>query len=424
MIRPWLSRLSARLRPRRGRGVVRTPTVLQMEAVECGAASLAMILAYHGRIVPLAELRRECGVSRDGSKASNLTKAARRYGLVAKGFKKEPAALREIAPPFVVFWNFNHFLVVDGFHGDVVHLDDPAVGRRTVTFKEFDESYTGVALVFEPGPGFERGGRAPSVARSLATRLRGSWAPLAYCVIAGAILVVPGLLAPAFSKVFVDRVLVERKADWLRPLLAGIVAAAALKAVVQHLELLYLRRLAVRLSAGMSGRFLWHLLRLPVGFYAQRFAGEIGNRVQLNDKVAQLLSGKLAQTAIDVVMLVFYGAVILAYDPVLGAVALAFVLASLLALRFVAERRIDAQQRLGQEIGKAEGVAIAGLLGMETIKAAAQEGAFFQRWAGYYTKALGASQEAGVSSMNLGVLPSFLSSLSTLALLALGGLRV
>lgn len=229
---------------------VKTPTLLQMEAVECGAAALGIILGYYGRIVPLPELRRECGVSRDGSKASNVLKAARIYGLEAKGFKKELDQLQELRPPYIVFWNFNHFLVLEGFSKERVYLNDPGTGPRHVSRQEFDEGYTGVVLVMEPGPEFQQGGRKPSLLRALWSRLQGATGVLIYCLLAGFLLTIAGLAIPVFSQVFVDEILVQGRMHWLRPLLLGMAIAAVLQGLLTLLRLRYLRRLKVKLSVG------------------------------------------------------------------------------------------------------------------------------------------------------------------------------
>ncbi|OKH22230.1 NHLP family bacteriocin export ABC transporter peptidase/permease/ATPase subunit [Hydrococcus rivularis NIES-593] len=403
----------------------RTPTLLQMEAVECGAAALGIILGYYGRIVPLAQLRQDCGVSRDGSKASNVLSAARGFGLKGKGLKiKDLNELRKLDCPYIVFWNFNHFLVVEGFSKERVYLNDPASGPRSVSIQEFDEAYTGVVLVLEPGPEFKRGGTKPSIIWSLWERLQGSIGVLAYCILAGFLLVIPGLAIPVFSQVFVDNILVQNRNEWLRPLLLGMLLTAGISGLLTMLQLRFLRRMKIKLSVGMSSRFLWHILRLPVGFYAQRFAGEISSRVRLNDSLANLLSGNLATTAISAVMVVFYAAIMLQYDAVLTSIGIVFVAINLAALQLVSRWRVDANMRLVQEQGKVSGVSISGLQTMETLKASGLESDFFSRWAGYYAKAINARQEMGVTNQTLGVLPTFLSSITSMLVLVVGGLRV
>jgi ATP-binding cassette subfamily C protein len=252
-----------------------------MEVAECGAASLGIVLGYYGRVVPLAELRIKCGVSRDGSNAGTLVKAARKYGLVAKGYSKEFEALKTMEPPFVVFWDFNHFLVVEGFGKDKVFLNDPAMGHRRVTHEEFDESFTGVVVQMEPGDDFEKGGKKPSLLRAITSRLTGFYTAMAFSVLAGFLLVIPGLVIPAFSQVYLDEILIEQRTDWLKPLLTAMVVLLLAEAVLKALQLSCLRRLRLALSARMSSVFFHHLLRLPAGFYAQRFSGEIAARNRL-----------------------------------------------------------------------------------------------------------------------------------------------
>lgn len=404
--------------------IARTPTILQLEAVECGSAALGMILGYYGRILPATTLRRECGVSRDGSKASNLIKAARRYGMLAKGFSKSVEGLKELKPPYIIFWNFNHFLVVEGYGKDKVFLNDPASGHRVVTAEEFDQSFTGIVLVMEPGPDFEKGGRPPSMVKAISERLTGASSAIAFCILAGFLLVIPGLAIPAFSQVFLDSILVERRVNWLRPIIVAMVIAVLMQACLKFIQLRYLRRLRIALSIRLSSRFMWQLLRLPSIFYAQRYSGEVANRSLINDKLANTLSGKLAQTAIDVVMMVFYAALMFYYDVVITSVGVAFVLLNMLVLRWISGRRVEANMRVLQEYGKAHGTAIAGLQGMETIKSGGLESGLFARWSGYYAKATNARQDLEISNQGLSVIPSFLSSLTGVLVIIVGGYRI
>jgi len=403
---------------------VKTPTVLQMEAVECGAAALGIILGYYGKTVPLAELRQACGVSRDGVTAASVLKAARNYGLEAKGFKKSLERVMALAPPFVVFWHFNHFLVVDGIDSQQVYLNDPATGPRRVSHEEFDQGYTGIALTFAPTTTFQPGGHQDSMLRSLWQRLRHSWGALLLAVIAGFFLVLPALVLPALSRVFVDSVLLGQQSQWLPYVLLGLLLTAVGQGWLTALQLRYLRSLRIKLAVGMTSRFVWHVLRLPVGFYAQRFAGEIANRIRLNDEVAAVLSGRLTTTMISLVLVLFYALAMAQYDLMLTAIVVGFAAINGMLLQGLARQRVDANLRLAQDAGKAAGVAIAGVQNMETLKASGLESDFFARWAGYYTKSINAQQSLGLTNRVLGILPPFVSSLTNLALLVVGGWRV
>lgn len=417
--------LAERLRLRRqATRRARTPTVLQMEAVECGAAALAMVLAYHGRIVPLEELRLACGVSRDGTKASNVIKAARRYGLVARGFSLEPDRLGALPRPMIVFWNFNHFLVVEGFGKGRVALNDPAVGPRTVTQEEFDQSFTGVVLTFEPGPAFVKGGQRRNLVAALRARMRGAAPGLLLAVLASLALVAPGLAIPSIIRTFIDTYLVRGVSASVVPILAAMAVATALTAALTWLQQTTLKRLEARLALGGASRFFWHVLRLPVSFYTQRYGGEIGARVAINDSIADLLSARLATTLLSVVMVGFYGALMFSYDPVLTMLSVAIVVLNLVALRAVARRRADGSQRLIQETGKLMGTAMNGLQMIETIKAGGAEADFFTRWSGYMAKVENARQSLAVATLVPTLAPALLAALNAVAVLSVGALRV
>lgn len=420
----------ARQAVRRWRGArgplrrAKVPTVLQMEAVECGAAALAMILAYHRKLVPLEEVRMACGVSRDGSKASNVVKAARGYGLVARGFKREPGELRSLPVPMIVHWNFNHFLVVEGFGKGKAYLNDPSHGPRTVDEAEFDQSFTGVALTFEAGPEFVAGGEGRSLVAALRRRLTGLHGALLYVVLAGLALVLPGLLVPTFSRVFVDDVLVKGMAEWVKPLAWFMGATALVVATLTFLQQRYLLRLEARLAIGTSAKFLWHVLHLPLQFFTQRFPGEIASRVGINDRVATLLSGELATTTLAAVVVAFYAMLMFRYDPVLAGVVVVTAALNIGALRWVSQRRTDLSARLQQDRGKAIGTAMGGLLNIENLKATGSESDFFARWSGYYAKAANAQHQLALQTTLLSAVPPLLLAVSSALLLGLGGLRV
>ncbi len=404
---------------------VRTPTILQMEGLECGAATLGIVLAHYGRWVPLEELRIACGVTRDGSKASNVVKAARQYGLEARGFKKEPPGLRALKPPMILHWNFNHFVVLEGFgKKGRVYLNDPGSGPRTISEEELDQAFTGVVLTFAPGAEFQKRGASPRLVPALRSRLVGSRAALAFVLLAGLALVIPGLVIPVFSKVFIDSILLENRQDWLPPLLWGMGLAALMMGVLTWLQQTYLLRLETRMAVGASSRFLWHVLRLPTEFFSQRYAGDISSRVAINDRVAQLLSRDLATNAVGTLMIVFFALILFQYDVTLTLVGIVVVSLNVAVLRWVSRKRVDGNRRLAQDQGKLTGTAIGGLQTIETLKATGGEGDLFTRWAGFQAKVVNGRQDLELYTQILDAVPALLAAVNTALILGLGGLRV
>ena len=400
------------------------PVILQMEAVECGAASLAMILAYYQKYISLEQLRVDCGVSRDGSKASNIVKAARKHGLDAQGFRKEPADLRTMRLPMIIFWNFNHFVVVDGFEEGKVLLNDPAMGRRKVTDAEFDQSFTGVVLAFKPTPGFAPTGQPRSLVDGLRRRLTGNETALLYLVLAGLALVLPGMVIPVFTSVFIDRVLVGGLGGWAGPLVAGMLATGGLVAVLTWLQKHYLLKLETRISLITSANFFWHVLRLPVGFYQQRSAGDIGARVGIADRVANILSEDLVAGVLSVITATFFAAIMMFYDVTMSLLTMGIVAINVLVLRYVSERRIELNQKMAIDRGKVIGTSMNGLMLIETLKASGAESDFFSRWAGYQARLTNSTQEMSRTSISLDLLPRFLTGANAALVLGIGGARV
>ena len=395
-----------------------------MKAVECGAASLASILGYYGRIVSLEELRTACGVSRDGVTAGNLLRAARRYGLEATGYKRELAQLAETPMPCVIFWNFNHFLVLEGIVDGVAFLNDPAVGPRTVSMEELDASYTGVVLTMTPGPDFERSGEVPRIGPALRERAAGSERAILFAMLAGLALVVPGLILPAFTRIFVDQVLVQGLHSWLAPLLIGLTLTAILRGMLSWLRGYVLLRLSTRLAVVETSRFLWHVLRLPVEFFGQRAAGDVSSRVGLSASVVQVLAGPVASTGIDVLLVGSYALLMFLYDWQLALVSVAIVTVNLLLMRYTADRRVDGNRRLLQESGKFHGTLLGGLGNIETLKATSREGDLFAKLAGHQATLANAEQALQRKSLVLDLAPDLLTGIGGAVVLALGGYHV
>ncbi|MFD0120945.1 MULTISPECIES: NHLP family bacteriocin export ABC transporter peptidase/permease/ATPase subunit [Streptomyces] len=406
---------------------VRTPTVLQMEAVECGAAALAMVLGHHGRFVPLEELRIACGVSRDGSRAGNLLKAARGYGLTAKGMQMDLAALAEVNAPAILFWEFNHYVVYEGTTRRLgrrgVYVNDPAKGRRFVPMEEFDTSFTGVVLVFEPGDGFRRGGRRPGVMGAVPSRLRGTSGTMAAAVVASLLLVAVGVAVPALSRTYIDMFLIGEQTSLLGVLFASMAVALVLTATLTALLQANLLRGRIISSTLSSARFFRHLLRLPVTFYSQRNPADLVQRLQSNDAVAETLARDLSAAGVDAVVVVLYAVLLWTYDPQLTLVGVAVALLNVVALRIAIRLRATGTQKLRAESARLTNTAYSGLQLIETMKATGGENGFFRRWAGQHAVTLDVQQRLGVPSAWLAIVAPTLAAFNSALILTIGGLR-
>ncbi len=401
----------------------RTPTVIQMEAVECGAASLAIILGHYGRFEPLEELRQKCGVSRDGSTAGSVMRAARKFGLEGKGMQLDLADLPRLPLPAIVFWRFNHFLVLEGY-GRKVRLNDPATGPRSVTWDEFDQSFTGIALTLQPGPGFRPGGERRRVLAALLARRPHLGSVLYLTVLLGLIVAIAGLTVPILTRVFVDDVLLGGGQNAIGGLIAAMGIATVLTLLAGVLRQSLLVRAEAVFALGSAARFVRHLLRLPVAFFDQRQAADLTNRVRSNDVVADVLARRLASTVVDCLLVVAYGVLLVQYNVLLGLLAVLFAGLNVATLRYVSAIRKSAVAGLQADRGKLFTTVYTTIHMIESIKAGGEEQTGFQRFAGRAAAVASGQQRLGLSTAVVGVVPALLAMLNTAVLLWVGGRQV
>ncbi len=402
-------------------GAAKVPVVMQMEALECGAASLTMILAYYGKWIPLEQVRADCGVSRDGSNAKNVLKAARSYGLTAKGYRYEPEDLKKNGKfPCIIHWNFNHFVVLDGFKGNRAYLNDPAKGSYSVPMETFDKSFTGICLMFEPSESFEPGGKPKSVLSFAKKRLKGAGAAIAFVVLTTVISSLIGIINPAFSRIFLDRLLTGENPEWFMTFLFAFAGMGAVQLIVQWIQTVYSLKINGKLSVVGSTEYMWKVLRMPMEFFSQRMAGDIQQRQGMNASAAQSLVQTFAPLALNTVMMVFYLVVMIRYSFVLTLVGLASIVINIAVSRIISKKRINITRVSMRDSGKLAGATVAGIEMIETIKASGAENGFFEKWAGYQASVN--TQQVRFERLNqyLGMIPTFVSSLANTAVLILG----
>ena len=401
--------------------VAKVPQVMQMEALECGAACLTMILAYYGRWVPLEKVRADCGVSRDGSKASNVVKAARSYGLKAKGMTYSVEAIRDKGTfPCIVFWNFNHFVVLDGFRGKYAYINDPARGELKIPIDEFADAFTGVALMFEKTDAFEEGGQKPDPFKYMSKRLQGLGVAIAFVVLTAAITSLVGIVNTSLGQVFLDRILSGSNPDWLMPLVGIMLFLAFIVGVVSVLNAIYLVRIQGKIAVVSSSRFMRHLLHLPVGFYAQRMVGDLQQRQSANETIAFTLVARLAPVLISVIMLVLYLIVMLQHSVLLTAVGLLTVAMNAVLARYISKKRVNIARAAASAGGKLYATTISGVEMIETIKASGAENGFFGRWAGYQAAVNESDVRTTRLNEYLGAVPTIMVQVADIIVLVLG----
>jgi NHLM bacteriocin system ABC transporter peptidase/ATP-binding protein len=401
------------------------PTILQMEAVECGAAALAMILAHYNKWVPLEALRIECGVSRDGSKASNIARAARKHHMEVKAFSLTVAGLSQKQLfPCIVFWNFNHFIVVEGMSETDVYINDPASGASKISLDEFGQGFTGIALTFKTTDEFVPGGAPKGIWGSLNDKLQGNYTAICYVVIASLGLVIPGIVIPVYSKIFIDDILLKGLDSWYRPLIVAIVITAIFMALFTWLQQYFLVRVQTKLALTSSGKFINHLIRLPMPFFGQRYAGDVTARVETNSRIAQVLSGQLTISFFNLFSALFFAVVMFSYDATLASICIGLTLISLTSLRFSAVAREDLSRSLLKDEGKLLGTSMSGLSMIETLKSIGGESDFFQKWAGYQSKVVQSRQRLEVYNQLFSLLSQLINHASVVIILGFGGYKV
>ena len=399
--------------------VKNVPVIMQMEMVECGAASLGMVMAYYKKWLPLEQLRKDCGVSRDGCSAKQLLLAGRSYGMEANAYKLDEDELQELAPA-IIHWNFNHFVVYKGKKGGVHYLNDPGRGKVKVSQEEFDRSFTGIALSFEPTGAFQPGGSRASILGFVKRRLKNTWAAAFFIFVVGLLSAIVGIATPLFSQVFMDDILSGKNPDWFKPFMAAFIAVIGVNILTAWLRGIYQRKYNAAMAIDANSNFFWHLLRLPMDFFSQRYVGDLILRQKSNQNIAATLVQQLAPLAIQMMLLVLYLTFMLRYSLLLTLIGLGSMGLNIVLASYISTKRVDVARISERDMGKYYGVTMSCLDNIETIKAAGAENGFFSHWAGYFTNMHNSEARAGRRDQLYGVWPEMLQTLTNNAILLIG----
>ena len=410
-----------RVKPTVTKGVAKVPVVMQLEALECGAAALAMVMAYYGKWVPLEQVRLDCGVSRDGSKAKNIFLAAQHYGFDVKAFRFSVESIREKGQfPCIIHWNMNHFVVLDGFKGKYAYLNDPARGTVKVTMEEFDASFTGVTIIPVPSADFEPGGKQKSTLSFARKRLIGAGAAVVFVMLTTAIGYLFGIINSVTLRIFMDRLLTGINREWLYPFISMLALLALIQIIVAWAQAIYSLKINGKMTVIGSTTYMWKVLRLPMEFFSQRLAGDIQSRAGMNASIAGTLVNTLAPLLLNTVMMVFYLILMIRQSLLLTLIGLAAMIMNIFMSRIISRKRINITRVQMRDAGKLEAATVTGVSMIETIKSSGAENGFFQKWAGYQASVNAQNVKAAKTNSILGMLPAFFSILANYAVLILG----
>ena len=403
------------------RKAVKVPVVMQLEALECGAACLCMVLAYYGRWIPLEQVRSDCGVSRDGSKAKNILVAARSYGLEADGYRLEVEHLKEeVSFPCIMHWNFNHFVVLDGFTKDHAILNDPARGKVKVPMEEFDRSFTGICLMFEPTDSFVKEGSKKSMLSFARERMTGAWSAAAFVATLSVITSLIQIITPGFSRVFIDRLLSGRNPGWTYPFLIGLTVFSVLEILVMAIQEAYSLKINGKLAIIGNSTYMWKVLRMPMEFFSQRMAGDIQQRQASNANIASTLVDQFAPLFLQAFMMVFYLVVMMSYNVPLTLIGLASIVLNLLISSIVSAKRVNITRVQMRDEGKLAGATTNGIELIETLKSAGAENGFFAKWSGFQASVNTSQMKFFKLNQYLGALPSLVTMITSNIILISG----
>ena len=404
----------------------KTPVVLQMEAAECGAASLGIILGYYKKYMSLEQLRELCGVSRNGSNAANVMAAAETLGMKAEGFSYEPEELKKLIPPFIIHWDFNHFVVFEGMDEKTgeVFLNDPAVGHRSVPWAEFEESFTGVTLVLRPGENFVRDGEPESVWRTLLSGILKDRYALGFILGVGLCLSLVNLGVPLISQTFLDDVLTYAHRGWLFDVLLALFISLVLTLTLNFLRLWCLLRWQGKMTIDDSSSFLSYVLKLPVSFFQTRYSGEIAARVQFHESIADFVTGRLAVAVLDFAIAVFYLFLLVLYNIKLTIIGVIFTAINIFVTWASYQWLQEQRMKLLQEQGNLYGISVAGIASIETLKANGNEDDFFVKWSDANAKYLTMAQRQEYYSQFINFVPAALGGVNGAIIMAEGGFSI
>ena len=402
-------------------GVAKVPVIMQMEALECGAASLAMVLAYYGKWVPLEQVRLDCGVSRDGSNMKNVFLAGQHYGMEAHGYRMEPDGLKEEGVfPCIIHWEFNHFVVLDGFRNGKAVINDPARGVVQIPMEEFDEGFTGMVLSFVPGEGFVPSGKKRSTLDFARERLRGAGAAVAFVIITTIIGNFFGIIKPVMSRIFYDRLLSGRAPEWLIPFITAMAVLAAFQLIVQWAQIVYTLKINGKMAIEGNASFMWKVLRLPMNFFSQRMAGDILQRQGTNAGIAETLVNTVAPIALNTFMMFFYLIIMIRYSLVMTLVGLVSLAANMAVAEYLAKKRVNVTRVQMRDAGKLASATLAGISMTETIKSSGAEAGFFRKWSGYQASVNAQQVRFTTLSARVGLIPALISKVSNYAVMFMG----